>query len=255
MSVSSCPVDEEVYVRLRYRPLVPDRPDLLVLGDANPDLVLTGDVEPAFGQAERLVDDAHLTVGGSGAIVACGAARLGLRVGFCGVVGDDLFGRFLRDELERRGVEALAVVAPRRRVSSLRATSAAERLREGRTCYDHLAGRLGVPLTDALIARRALRDRNGAFDVTRSGERLLGSMGVDVGVARERRRPLALACADWTERRSHLAGALGAELCDRLFELGWIARRGSGRAVALTDSGSTRLRELIGLDVETTGRR
>ncbi len=79
--------------------------DLLVLGDANPDLVLTGDVEPAFGQAERLVDEAHLTVGGSGAIVATGAARLGLRVGFCGVVGDDPFGRFLRDELDRRGVD------------------------------------------------------------------------------------------------------------------------------------------------------
>jgi sugar/nucleoside kinase (ribokinase family) len=79
--------------------------DLLVLGDANPDLVLTGDVDPAFGQAERLVDEAHLTVGGSGAIVATGAARLGLHVGFCGVVGDDTFGRFLRDELDRRGVD------------------------------------------------------------------------------------------------------------------------------------------------------
>jgi len=79
--------------------------DLLVLGDANPDLVLTGDVDPAFGQAERIVDEAHLTVGGSGAIVATGAARLGLRVEFCGVVGDDAFGRFLRDELVRRGVD------------------------------------------------------------------------------------------------------------------------------------------------------
>ena len=79
--------------------------DLLVLGDANPDLVLTGDVDPAFGQAERIVDEAHLTLGGSGAIVATGAARLGLRVEFCGVVGDDPFGRFLRDELVRRGVD------------------------------------------------------------------------------------------------------------------------------------------------------
>jgi sugar/nucleoside kinase (ribokinase family) len=84
---------------------VTDPFDLLVLGDANPDLVLTGDVEPAFGQEERLVDEARLTVGGSGAIVASGAARLGLRVGFCGVVGDDAFGRFMRDELERRGVD------------------------------------------------------------------------------------------------------------------------------------------------------
>jgi sugar/nucleoside kinase (ribokinase family) len=89
---------------------VSDTFDLLVLGDANPDLVLTGDVEPSFGQAERLVDDARLTVGGSGAIVATGAARLGLHVAFCGVVGDDPFGDFLRDELERRGVDAGGLV-------------------------------------------------------------------------------------------------------------------------------------------------
>lgn len=82
-----------------------DRLDLLVLGDVNPDLVLTGDVEPAFGQVERLVDDARLTVGGSAAIVAVGAARLGLRVGLCGIVGDDHFGRFLHDELVARGVD------------------------------------------------------------------------------------------------------------------------------------------------------
>jgi sugar/nucleoside kinase (ribokinase family) len=94
---------------------VPDRVDLLILGDANPDLVLTGDVEPAFGQRERLLDGANLTVGGSGAIVACGAARLGLRVAFCGVVGDDLFGRFMRDELDRRGVDVtMLVVEPDR---------------------------------------------------------------------------------------------------------------------------------------------
>ena len=80
------------------------RVDLLVLGDVNPDIVLTGDVEPAFGQAERLVDEARLTIGGSGAIVACGAARLGLRVAMCGVVGDDPFGRWTREQVEARGV-------------------------------------------------------------------------------------------------------------------------------------------------------
>jgi sugar/nucleoside kinase (ribokinase family) len=84
--------------------------DLLILGDANPDLVLTGGVEPSFGQAERLVDAARLTIGGSGAIVATGASRLGLRVGLCGVVGDDPFGRFLRDELERHDVDVGGLV-------------------------------------------------------------------------------------------------------------------------------------------------
>ena len=80
--------------------------DLLVLGDANPDLVLRGgDVTPAFGQAERLVEEARLTVGGSGAIMACGAARLGLRVALAGVVGDDLFGSYMREQLAARGVD------------------------------------------------------------------------------------------------------------------------------------------------------
>jgi DNA-binding transcriptional ArsR family regulator len=157
--------------------------------------------------------------------------------------------RLVRPEVAR-AIEALAVVAPRRRVSSLAAASAAERLRQGRTCYDRLAGRLGVGITDALLALRALRGSAGGFEVTGSGERLLGRIGVDVGVAREWRRAFALACLDWTERRQHLAGALGAELCDRLFELGWVERRGSGRAAVLTETGSTGLRELLELDLE-----
>ncbi len=85
--------------------------DLLVLGDVNPDLVLTGeDLTPAFGQVEQLLDGAALTIGGSGAIMACGAARLGLRTAVAGVVGDDLFGRFMTDSLVARGVDVSGVV-------------------------------------------------------------------------------------------------------------------------------------------------
>ncbi|MGZ6703159.1 MAG: carbohydrate kinase family protein [Solirubrobacteraceae bacterium] len=85
--------------------------DLLVLGDCNPDLVLTGDeIDPSFGQVERLVDDADLMIGGSGGILACGAARLGLRTAFVGMVGDDVFGQFMRDALTERGVDTNAIV-------------------------------------------------------------------------------------------------------------------------------------------------
>jgi sugar/nucleoside kinase (ribokinase family) len=85
--------------------------DLLVLGDLNPDLVLSGEeVEPAFGQVERLVDGAELTIGGSAGIMACGAARLGLRTAIVGVVGDDLFGRFMLDALAERGVRVDGVI-------------------------------------------------------------------------------------------------------------------------------------------------
>ncbi len=79
--------------------------DLLVVGDANPDLILRGDVEPRFGQAEELVEEATLVIGGSGAIAACAGARLGLRVGMCSVLGDDVFGRFMRQALADRGVD------------------------------------------------------------------------------------------------------------------------------------------------------
>jgi sugar/nucleoside kinase (ribokinase family) len=85
--------------------------DLLVLGDCNPDLILRGGaVEPAFGQAERLVDSADLTIGGSGAITACGAARLGLRTAIAGVLGDDEFGRFMVRALQERQVETAGLV-------------------------------------------------------------------------------------------------------------------------------------------------
>jgi len=86
------------------------RLDLLVLGDCNPDLLLSGGaVEPAFGQIERVVDQAELVIGGSGAITACGAARLGLRAGLVAVVGDDSFGRFMRESLAERGVDVSGI--------------------------------------------------------------------------------------------------------------------------------------------------
>jgi sugar/nucleoside kinase (ribokinase family) len=84
--------------------------DLLVVGDCNPDLVLRGDIEPAFGQAEHVVDEAELTIGGSAAILACGAARLGVRTALVSLIGDDTFGRFMLDALAERGVDVSGIV-------------------------------------------------------------------------------------------------------------------------------------------------
>ena len=81
------------------------RYDILVAGEINPDLILSGNVTPEFGQVEKLVDAAALTIGSSSAIFACGAARLGLKVAFIGVCGDDVFGRFMLDEMSKRGVD------------------------------------------------------------------------------------------------------------------------------------------------------
>lgn len=89
--------------------------DLLVIGEINPDLILRGpDVTPVFGQAEKLVEEAVLTIGSSSAIMACGAARLGLRVAICGLVGDDIFGRFMLDALAGRGIDTSGSVIDHR---------------------------------------------------------------------------------------------------------------------------------------------
>jgi len=84
--------------------------DILVAGEINPDLILTGDVVPAFNQVEKIVDTAALTIGSSSAIFACGAARLGLKVAFTGVCGDDVFGRFMLDEMSKRDVDVSNVI-------------------------------------------------------------------------------------------------------------------------------------------------
>jgi sugar/nucleoside kinase (ribokinase family) len=84
--------------------------DILVAGEINPDLILTGDVMPEFGQVEKLMDLASLVIGSSSAIFACGAARLGLKVAFIGVCGDDVFGHFMLDQMQKRGVDVGNVI-------------------------------------------------------------------------------------------------------------------------------------------------
>ena len=148
-----------------------------------------------------------------------------------------------------RALEALAIVAPRRPATSLKGASEAERLRAGRTCYDHLAGRLGVGITESMLSRRALLRTGEDFRLTRAGKELLEDLGVDVASARSRKRGFALACLDWTERRFHLGGALGAAVSERLFALDWVRRAGPGRAVAVTERGARSLSSAFGFHV------
>jgi DNA-binding transcriptional ArsR family regulator len=132
-------------------------------------------------------------------------------------------------------------------VRGLRSSTAHQALRRGRTCYDHLAGRLGIAVTDAMTAA-GLLDVAGGFALTAAGRQwLTGPLGVDPAGLRAGRRPLARACLDWTERRQHLAGVAGARVCERLIGNGWVIRVGSGRAVRTTPEGRTALRDLLGI--------
>ena len=146
-----------------------------------------------------------------------------------------------------QAIEALALIAPPKAVRSLHEADRAAAVRAARTCYDHLAGALGVTLLDALLDRRLLVPADGSADVTPRGERFFDAIGVDLATARRARRPLARLCLDWSERRYHLAGALGSAFASRLFELGWIERTGPTRAVRVTPKGRERLREELGV--------
>lgn len=129
----------------------------------------------------------------------------------------------------------------------LRAVTASEALRRGRTCYDHLAGRLGVAVTDAMTGA-GLLDVSGGFALTASGRAwLTGPVEIRAEQLRPGGRPLVRGCLDWTERRQHLAGRAGAALCTAFLDRGWVVRIGSGRAVRLTSSGEAALRDLLGL--------
>ncbi|WP_436496538.1 ArsR/SmtB family transcription factor [Actinokineospora sp. HUAS TT18] len=140
--------------------------------------------------------------------------------------------------------------APATKSSSLRVAIADRAMAAARTCYDHLAGTLGVALTDAMADRRLL-DRDADLALTAQGvEWLVRELGVDPGALRSRTRPTARACLDWTERRPHLAGAAGAALCTALMEREWVVRVGSSRAVRLTPSGAGALYGLLGIPHE-----
>ena len=161
-------------------------------------------------------------------------------------------------------VEALGALAPEAPVRSLREGTRAHALREARTCYDHLAGRLGTALMGAMIERGELVGGDGRYDRETAREDRLSAPGRDVtyelteagaatlrdhlGLDADGATPLRY-CVDWSEQRHHLAGRLGAALAERLFELGWIRRTRTPRAVRVTDAGRDGLRATFGLDV------
>ncbi|MFC8668440.1 ArsR/SmtB family transcription factor [Streptomyces sp. NPDC057199] len=141
-------------------------------------------------------------------------------------------------------VSPTAAVRPR----TLRETGAGRAMARGRTCYDHLAGRLGIAVTDALTGLGLLRQDTG-FALTNEGVRWFDGLGVPL--VHTGRRPLARACLDWTERRPHLAGIAGAALCRHALDTGWCVRIGSERAVKVTAEGERALAELLGIQPET----
>jgi DNA-binding transcriptional ArsR family regulator len=129
---------------------------------------------------------------------------------------------------------------------SLRVVSAHHALVDARTCYDHLAGRLGVAVLDALCDKGYVSRLDG-LALTRDGLDWLSRLGVDVPALRASRRPLVRDCLDWTERRHHLAGAVGAAVCERFVTRGWVEGTRRPRALRVTAAGRAALSDELGL--------
>jgi hypothetical protein len=142
----------------------------------------------------------------------------------------------------------MAVVAdalPRHRPAS----KVDEAMRAARTCYDHFAGKLGVGLTDALCSHGYLTLTGEGGEVTGIGVAFFEKFGVDLGAARARRRIFCRPCLDWTERRPHLGGSVGAALAQRCFDLDWFKRVRDSRALTLTPVGHRGLSETFGVSL------
>jgi len=159
-------------------------------------------------------------------------------------------------------IEVLTQLAPAQPIRSLRQGTRANALREARTCYDHLAGRLGVALMRGLLDRGQLTGGDGTFNPDRAEHDKRTGYGHDVdywltadghafltdfGIALPSRRPAVRYCIDWSEQRHHLAGALGRSLLSRFVELDWIRRASAHRAVHVTDTGRAGLSQVFGL--------
>lgn len=120
-----------------------------------------------------------------------------------------------------------------------------------RFCYDHLAGELGTRLTAVLLEREYLVNHGEAMDVTERGKVWFADFGIDVTSLRKRRRRFAYPCLDWSERRDHLGGALGAAVAERMLELGWIDRQKHSRVVSISELGRRALASEFGFVIDS----
>jgi DNA-binding transcriptional ArsR family regulator len=117
-----------------------------------------------------------------------------------------------------------------------------------RTCYDHLAGKVGVLITESLLRQKLIVYRDKELEVTQKGVHWFAELGIDCGEVKQQRRAFAKPCLDWTERRHHLAGALGAALLEKMLEAHWLRRTAQSRAVVVTARGRQALQAHLNVE-------
>jgi DNA-binding transcriptional ArsR family regulator len=147
-------------------------------------------------------------------------------------------------------IEALMGLAARTGHTRVRTGPKEPALRRARVCYDHLAGDLAVAMLESLVARGLVDETQQALTLTPAGRTFMETLGLDLPALVASRRPLCKGCLDWSVRRTHLAGALGAALLDRFYSLGWAAREPGTRLVRFTPRGLDAFREIFGVTPE-----
>lgn len=147
-------------------------------------------------------------------------------------------------------IEALMGLAQRTGHTRVRTGPKEPAMRKARVCYDHLAGELAVSMLGHLTARGFVTETGDDLTLTVTGRTFMQALGLDVSALSRSRRPLCKGCLDWSVRRTHLAGALGAALLDRFYALGWASRQAGTRLVTFTPRGLDAFREIFGVRAE-----
>lgn len=133
-------------------------------------------------------------------------------------------------------IEALASLLPNSTLKK-RETPDEKPVRYCRSCYDHLAGKVGVLLTDSLLKQQFIYKQDNSFEVSKAGEAWFNSFGIDVNQLKKQKRSFARACLDWSERKHHLAGSLGAALLSHIVTDGWVRPEKDSRTIIVTRKG------------------
>lgn len=155
--------------------------------------------------------------------------------------------RYANDQVAQ-AVEAMASLLPNDQSRKPRAAPSG--ITYARTCYDHIAGKIGVMITDALLAKNILQTQEKQYLVTTPvGENWFQALDIDIGVLKAKKRAFAYPCLDWSERRHHVAGTLGAALLQAFLQNQWIRRKEHSREMLVTVQGKLALQEILGIDV------
>jgi len=146
-------------------------------------------------------------------------------------------------------IEAIANLMPKDSLMPPDSVSDSNRIKYCRTCYDHLAGKVGVAITDKLLSKKIIEAKGNDFTISNRGIKWFDGMDISIPKLKESKRAFARKCLDWSERRPHVAGAVGAALADKFFELKWLQRVKNSRIVSITPLGQKKIYEALGVAV------